>query len=350
MGIMTRKITLFLTMLALCMPPALAYAVEKKPQKTAVSKAKSSKKVAAKKKVVAKKNTKKTAAVAKKNVTSGRIISTIRSNSAVVPANNGVFKDDTGDLQLASSKAMIVNQSSGEVLYAKGTDLTTPIASLTKLMTAMVVLDAQLDMDEKLQITRDDIDMLKGTGSRMPIGASLSRAEMLQLALMASENRAASTLGRHYPGGLNAFVSAMNAKALQLGMLHSRFADPTGLNSANVSTAEDLVKMVRAAYQYPEIRHVSTSASYSVPVRGARAAPLHYVNSNVLVRNGDWVIGLSKTGYINEAGRCLVMQAEVAGQPLIIVLLDSFSKNARLGDARRIRKWIESSNSNHHTG
>ena len=336
-----RKITLLLTMLALCMPPALSYAAEKKPQKTATSKVKASKKAIAQKKTKTK--------IVKKNEASGRIISTIRSNSAVAAASPSasVFKDDAAGLRLASSKAMIVNQDSGEILYAKGIDIASPIASLTKLMTAMVVLDARLDMDEKLHVTREDIDTLKGTSSRMPIGATLPRSEMLQLALMASENRAASALGRHYPGGVEAFVAAMNAKALQLGMLHSRFADPTGLNSANVSTAEDLVKMVRAAYQYPEIRHVSTSASYSVPVNGTRA-PLQYVNSNVLVRNSDWVIGLSKTGYINEAGRCLVMQAEVGGQPLIIVLLDSFSKNARVGDAQKIRKWIESSSSHHH--
>ncbi|WP_459724770.1 D-alanyl-D-alanine endopeptidase [Methylobacillus methanolivorans] len=338
---MMRKITLLLTMLALCMPPVLSYAADKKPQKTAASKTKASKKVVAQKKTKTK--------VAKKNEASGRIISTIRSNSAVAVASPsaGVFKDDAAGLKLASSKAMIVNQDSGEILYAKGTDIASPIASLTKLMTAMVVLDARLDMDEKLHVTREDIDTLKGTGSRMPIGAALTRAEMLQLALMASENRAASALGRHYPGGVESFVAAMNAKALQLGMLHSRFADPTGLNSANVSTAEDLVKMVRAAYQYPEIRHVSTSSSYAVPVSNTRA-PLQYVNSNVLVRNSDWVIGLSKTGYINEAGRCLVMQAQVGGQPLIIVLLDSFSKNARVGDAQKIRKWIESSTNHRH--
>ena len=343
---MTRKITLLLAMLALCMPPVLSYAAEKKPQKTVVSKTKAKTKTT--KKVAAQKKTK--VAASKKNVASGRIISTIRSNSAVAAtAPVSVFKDEGGHLQLASSKAMIVNQNSGEVLYAKGVDQAAPIASLTKLMTAMVVLDARLDMDEPLQVTREDIDTLKGTGSRMPIGATLTRAEMLQLALMASENRAASALGRNYPGGMSAFVAAMNTKALQLGMLHSRFADPTGLNSANTSTAEDLVKMVRAAYQYPDIRQVSTSTSYSVPVNGARA-PLHYVNSNVLVRNSDWTIGLSKTGYINEAGRCLVMQAEVGGQPLIIVLLDSFSKNARVGDAQKIRRWIESSNSYRHEG
>ncbi|MCB5185608.1 D-alanyl-D-alanine endopeptidase [Methylobacillus gramineus] len=338
---MIRKFTLLLTMLALCMPPLLAYAAEKKPQKTASSKTKSSQKVVAKKKP-------KTT-IAKKNEASGRIISTIRSNSKVTKSspNPSVFKDEIGNLQLASTKALIVNQNSGEVLYAKSTDLATPIASVTKLMTAMVMLDAKLDMDEKLLITRDDVDTLKGTSSRMTIGTALSRAELLQLALMASENRAASALGRNYPGGLGAFVAAMNVKALQLGMMHSHFADPTGLNSSNVSTAEDLVKMVRAAYQYPEIRHVSTSSAYSVPVHGMRN-PLNYVNSNVLVRNSDWVIGLSKTGYINEAGRCLVMQAEIAGQPLIIVLLDSFSKSSRIGDAQRIRKWIESSNSLRH--
>lgn len=337
---MIRKFTLFLTVLALCMPPVLVHAAEKKPQKTASSKTKASKKV------VAKKKTKTT--VAKKNEASGRIISTIRSNSKVTKsASPGVFKDEVGNLQLASTKALIVNQDTGEVLFAKSTDLATPIASVTKLMTAMVMLDAKLDMDEKLMITREDVDTLKGTSSRMTLGTSLSRAELLQLALMASENRAASALGRNYPGGLPAFVAAMNVKAMQLGMLHTRFADPTGLNSANVSTAEDLVKMVRAAYQYHEIRHVSTSAAYSVPVHGMRA-PLNYVNSNVLVRNSDWVIGLSKTGYINEAGRCLVMQAEIAGQPLIIVLLDSFSKNSRIGDAQKIRKWIESSNSLRH--
>ena len=251
--------------------------------------------------------------------------------------------DSTGPLQLASAKALIINQQTGEVLYAKGTDQPTPIASLTKLMTAMVVLDARQPMDEIVTITQADIDTLKGSGSRLRVGTSLTRGEMMQLALMSSENRAASALGHAYPGGYFAFVAAMNAKAGDLGMTRSRFAEATGLSSDNVSTAEDLAKMVKAAYQYPEIRAVSTATSYEVPVEGRRH-PLEFRNTNALVRNSDWQIGLSKTGYINEAGRCLVMQAQIADQPLIIVLLDSWGKYSRIGDANRIRKWIESSN------
>lgn len=285
----------------------------------------------------------------KHRVSSRKIIRTLRADRKYqvqkVNYDNSVFQDEPdrgGMLQLASSKALIVNQETGETLYAKNTDLPTPIASVTKLMTAMVMLDARLPMDETLTVTEDDVDTLKGTGSRLRVGTELTRAELLQLALMASENRAAAALGRNYPGGLNAFVIAMNRKASDLGMLHSHFVDPTGLNSSNMSTAEDLVKMVRAAYQYAEIRQVTTTASHEVPVRGLRN-PVNFVNTNILVRNSDWVIGLSKTGFINEAGRCLVMQAEIAGQPLIIVLLDSYGKYSRIGDAQRIRKWIESS-------
>jgi serine-type D-Ala-D-Ala endopeptidase (penicillin-binding protein 7) len=250
--------------------------------------------------------------------------------------------DGSGILQLASSKALIVNQETGEVLFAKNTNTLTPIASVTKLMTAMVVLDAGLSMEESLTVSQDDIDTLKGTGSRLRIGTTLSRGEMLQLALIASENRAASALGRHYPGGITAFVHAMNLKAMELGMVSTHFVDSTGLNSQNISTAEDLVLLVRAAYEYPEIRQVSTTPSQEVALSGVRN-PMNFVNTNSLVRKGDWVIGLSKTGYISEAGRCLVMQAEISGQPLIIVLLDSNGKQTRIGDANRIRKWIESS-------
>lgn len=246
-----------------------------------------------------------------------------------------------GELRLASAKALILNQETGEVLYAKSTDLPTPIASVTKLMTAMVVLDARQPMDEMITVTSADVDTLKRTSSRLPVGATLSRAEMLQLALMSSENRAASALGHAYPGGYQAFISAMNIKAMMLGMTRSQFVDATGLNSNNVSTAEDLAKMVSAAYEYPEIRQVSTAASYAVEMNGMRR-PAEFRNTNILVRNGDWNIGLSKTGFINEAGRCLVMQALIAGQPLIIVLLDSAGKYTRIGDANRIRKWIES--------
>jgi D-alanyl-D-alanine endopeptidase (penicillin-binding protein 7) len=296
-------------------------------------------------------NTKKhVSSVSKHKVSSRKIIRTLRADRKYqlqnVNYNRSIFQDNGdsgGILQLASSKALIVNQETGETLYAKSIDLPTPIASVTKLMTAMVMLDAHLPMDESLTISEADVDMLKGTGSRLRIGTELTRSELLQLALMASENRAASALGRNYPGGLTAFVSAMNAKAAMLGMVRSHFVDPTGLNSSNVSTAEDLAKMVRAAYQYPEIRQVTTTASYEVPVNGLRN-PVNFVNTNILVRNSDWVIGLSKTGFINEAGRCLVMQAEIGGQPLIIVLLDSYGKYSRIGDAQRIRKWIESSN------
>ncbi len=249
------------------------------------------------------------------------------------PYNNGV-------LQLASAKALIVNQDTGETIFAKGTNVLTPIASVTKLMTAMVMLDAKLPMNEILTITDEDVDYLKNSSSRLPVGTSLSRSEMLQLALMASENRAASALGRNYPGGKEAFVRVMNAKATELGMSASHFADPTGLDSNNVSTAEDLVRMVKAAYQYNDIRRVTTTANYDVSLN-SRGYTTNFHNTNGLVREGNWEIGLSKTGYISEAGRCLVMQATIAGQPMIIVLLDSNGKFTRIGDANRVRKWIE---------
>jgi D-alanyl-D-alanine endopeptidase (penicillin-binding protein 7) len=200
-----------------------------------------------------------------------------------------------------------------------------------------------LPMEEMLSVSDADVDTLKNTTSRLRVGTTLSRGDMLRLALMSSENRAASVLGRTTPIGMTAFVAAMNRKAAELGMIRTRFADPTGLNSENVSTAEDLVKMVKAAYQYPDIRAVTTTPSYDVPVHGLRQM-VEFRNTNVLVRNGTWDIGLSKTGYISEAGRCLVMQAQIAAQPLIIVLLDSYGKNTRIGDAQRIRKWIQSTN------
>lgn len=248
--------------------------------------------------------------------------------------------DGSGVLQLASAKALIVNQNTGEVIYAKNTNTPTPIASITKIMTAMVMLDAKLSMDDMLTVSNEDIDYLKGSSSRLSIGATLSRGEMLQLALMASENRAASAISRHYPGGKYAFIKAMNVKAIGLGMSNTEFMDPTGLNSGNISTAEDLAKMVQAAYQYPEIRMASTSQSQEVYVQN-RAHPVNFNNTNGLVRGGEWDIGLSKTGYISEAGRCLVMQAQLGGEPMIIVLLDSTGKLTRIGDANRVRKWVE---------
>jgi D-alanyl-D-alanine endopeptidase (penicillin-binding protein 7) len=275
-----------------------------------------------------------------------RVKATYSSKPQLAKATyNEGLEDDASNisiLQLASSKAMIVNQLTGEKLYSKGEDELAPIASLTKLMTAMVVLDARLPMDEVIAITSEDVDTLKNTHSRLRLGTKLTRGELLQLAIMASENRAASALGRTYPGGLPAFLNAMHTKAAMLGMTNTHFKDATGLNSGNVSTASDLVKMVQAAYEYPEIRNLSTTPSHQVAVLGSNKT-LNYVNTNALVRKGDWVIGLSKTGFINEAGRCLVMQAEIAGQPLIIVLLNSWGKYSRIGDANRIRKWIESS-------
>ncbi len=246
----------------------------------------------------------------------------------------------SGILRLSSNKALIINQNTGEIIYAKNTNQPTPIASITKLMTAMVMLDAKQSLDDEISVSDQDVDHLKGTSSRLAVGSKLSRSDMLQLALMSSENRAASALAHNYPGGKIAFVKAMNDKAHALGLVNTRFADPTGLDSENVSTAEDLVKMVQAAYQYAEIRLASTSPSHDVYVAG-RGYPVGFVNSNGLVRGGEWEIGLSKTGYITEAGRCLVMQATIAGAPMIVVLLDSNGRLTRIGDANRVRKWME---------
>jgi D-alanyl-D-alanine endopeptidase (penicillin-binding protein 7) len=242
-------------------------------------------------------------------------------------------------LQLKSSAALVLDQQSGEILYGKNTQAIVPIASITKLMTAMVVLDAHLDPAEKILITKDDVDLLRGSSSRLRVGATLSRGDLLRLALMASENRAASALGRNYPGGLESFVRAMNLKAQAIGMNGSHFSDPTGLSSANVSTAEDLATLVRSAHRYAKIRQYSTSTAFSVSV-GAKH-PVAFHNTNRLVGSVSWDIGLSKTGFINEAGRCLVMQATLAGRAVIIVLLDSWGKYTRIGDANRIRKWLE---------
>ena len=276
--------------------------------------------------------------------TSSRIHVQQRLRASGLPDVYNTAYSGKGPLQLASAKVLVMNQLTGETLYAKNTNQSTPIASVTKLMTAMVMLDAHLPMDDVLSIAEQDVDYLKGTHSRLNVGTSLSRADLLQLALMSSENRAASALGHNYPGGINAFVHAMNQKADALGMKSTHFFDATGLDSNNVSTAEDLARMVNAAYHYPEIRQVTTTASQSFNLYGRNS--LNFVNTNALVRNGSWVIGLSKTGFINEAGRCLVMQAEISGQPVIIVLLDSVGKLTRIADANRIRKWLENNDVN----
>jgi len=242
-------------------------------------------------------------------------------------------------LDLKSSSVLVFNQKDARVLYGKNTEAVQPIASITKLMTAMVVLDARLPLDEPLTISEADVDDIKHTRSRLRVGTVLKREELLLLALMSSENRAASALSRHYPGGHRAFVAAMNQKALELEMWRTRFSDGTGLSSDNVSTASDLAKMVQAAYNYPLIREFTTETSHLVSA--GRGRPLEYRNSNGLVKSPQWEIGLSKTGYIAEAGRCLVMQARIAATPVVIVLLDSWGKQTRIGDANRIKKWME---------
>lgn len=247
--------------------------------------------------------------------------------------------DSKGNPLLKSSAFYVANQATGEVLLEKNGGAVVPIASITKLMTAMVVLEASPSLSEELTIDEEDIDQLKGTGSRLSLGTRMTREELLRLALMSSENRAALTLARHYPGGLPAFVNAMNIKARLLSMTDTRFHDSTGLNPANVSSPRDLARLVAAASRYPLIREFSTTAERYVEVRGRQ---LRFGNTNSLVKNPDWEISVSKTGYISEAGRCLVMQAWINQQPVVIVLMDSVGRYTRTADAQRVRKWIDS--------
>ena len=241
-------------------------------------------------------------------------------------------------LVLRSSSALVEDQQTGECLVQKNAKAVMPIASITKLMTAMVVLDAQMDLQESLVIEREDVDTLRHTRSRLPVGTILTRQEALLLALMASENRAAHTLSRAYPGGRDAFIVAMNAKAGSIGLTETRFADPTGLSGDNVSSAYDLARMADAAYNYPLIREFTTREDARVKI-GHRK--LVFRNTNKLIRSTHWQIGLSKTGFLGEAGRCLVMQTHVAQRPVLIVLLDAQGKLTRFGDANRIRRWME---------
>ncbi len=259
------------------------------------------------------------------------------------PARRAAVQASGGIPELKSAAALVVDLDDGRMIYAKNTQNIAPIASITKLMTAMVVLDANLPLEETIYVDSADLDFVKHTNSRLGVGTGLPRRDMLRLALMSSENRAAASLGRAYPGGAESFIAAMNRKAVELGMWNTRFVDSTGLSSENVSTAGDLVKMVKGAYQYPLIREFTTTPAHEVETVAGRS--LQFRNSNGLVKNSTWEIGLSKTGYISEAGRCLVMQATIAARPVIIVLLDSWGKNTRIGDANRIKKWMES-----HTG
>lgn len=243
------------------------------------------------------------------------------------------------DLNLKSSVALVIDQETNEVLISKNDQAVLPIASLTKLMTGLVVSEANLPMDERISITQEDVDTEKGSSSRLRVGTELSRGELMHLALMSSENRAAHALGRTYPGGLAVFTKLMNNKAQLLGMKDTHYVEPTGLSSSNLSSARDLAKLVDAAHQQPLLRELTTSTGYQVSV-GNRV--LQYNNTNRLVKNPTWDIGLQKTGYISEAGRCLVMQTKVAGRQLIMIFLDSAGKLSRLGDAERVRHWIES--------
>jgi D-alanyl-D-alanine endopeptidase (penicillin-binding protein 7) len=242
-------------------------------------------------------------------------------------------------LDLKSSAALVIDQETSEVLFSKNDSAVLPIASLTKLMTGLLVSEAKLPMDEMITITQDDVDTEKHSSSRLRVGAMLTRGELLHLALMSSENRAAHALGRTFPGGLDAFVSLMNAKAKMLGMKDTRYVEPTGLSSNNQSSAHDLATLVNAAYSDSVLREYTTSPGHEVAV-GNRT--LKFNNTNRLVKNPDWDIGLQKTGYISEAGQCLVMQAKIAGRKLIMVFLDSAGKLSRIADAERVRRWVES--------
>ena len=242
-------------------------------------------------------------------------------------------------LELKSSVAFVVDQDTKEVLFRKNELAVLPIASITKLMTGLLVSEAKLPMEETITITQDDVDTEKGSSSRLTVGTQLSRGELLHLALMASENRAAHALGRSYPGGLPRFVGLMNSKAKSLGMFDTSYVEPTGLSSKNQSSARDLATLVNFAYGDPTLRELSTSTGYQVAV-GRRT--LQYNNTNRLVKNPEWEIGIQKTGYISEAGQCLVMQTKVAGRKLIMVFLDSAGKLSRIADAERVKRWVES--------
>jgi D-alanyl-D-alanine endopeptidase (penicillin-binding protein 7) len=253
-------------------------------------------------------------------------------------------RDDLKKVKLRSASVMVMDSDTGEVVFQKNSEAVVPIASITKLMTAIVTMDrvesGGLDLEQRVVLTRQDVDTIKGTRSRLRTGATYTRDELMLLALMASENKASAALARSYPGGMEAFVDAMNRKAEELGMSDSRFVDPTGLSSGNVSSARDLVKLVTAAHGYEKIREYSTRSRASVK---DKKRVLAFANTNGLVRSANWEIGLSKTGYISEAGRCLVMRVRMASRDMIVVLLDSWGKQSRIGDANRLKKWLESS-------
>jgi len=278
------------------------------------------------------------------------VLALASATAAAAPAHRAHSKADVAQVSrdsspfVRSSGVVVLDPTTGETLFAKNADQQAPIASITKLMTAMVVLDAKLPLDEAIEITKDDVDHIKNTTSRLPVGSYFRRDDLLRLALMASENRAAAALGRNYPGGIDAFVAAMNEKAKSLALTQTHYVDSSGLSPENVSSPADLGKLVAAASQYELIREYTTTPAVTVQLPNSKRK-LSFINTNGLVRHSDWKIGLSKTGYINEAGKCLVMQAMIANQPIVIVLLDSWGRLTRVADANRIRHWLEKNSS-----
>jgi serine-type D-Ala-D-Ala endopeptidase (penicillin-binding protein 7) len=272
-----------------------------------------------------------------------RLLSLVFATLVACATAAGAVDLDPARLKLASANVLVLDAAADRQLYSKAADEVTPIASVTKLMTAMVVLDGQQPLDEVLDIESADYDFLKNSSSRLRAGTALSRREMLRLALMSSENRAAASLARHFPGGTQAFVTAMNFKAASLGLTHTHYSDPTGLSPQNVSTASDLARLVQAAAEYPLIRDFTTTPSYLVEMDTGRM--LGFNNSNALVKKQDWDITLQKTGYIREAGKCVVMLVNIASKPFVIVLLDSLGKYTRFADAQRVKHWIETGES-----
>jgi len=336
LGIAVRRIFFFLGLFTLLIGLSVSNvsAAEKKRQVTKTSKVKVVAKVA-KKKVVAKQAVRKSVVAVKRRSPPPVAVRPPALSFGQMAGLHSV----SDKLDLKSSVALVIDQDTSEVLFSKNDKAVLPIASLTKLMTGLVISGANLPMDEIISITQDDVDTEKGSTSRLRVGTELSRGELLHLALMSSENRAANALGRSYPGGLATFVKLMNLKARSLGMTNTVFVEPTGLSSRNQASAQDLAKLVDVAYDDSVLREFSTSHGYQVSV-GSRT--LQYNNTNRLVKNPAWDIGLQKTGYISEAGRCLVMQTKVAGRRLIMVFLDSAGKLSRLGDAERVRSWVES--------
>lgn len=264
-------------------------------------------------------------------------------SASTVERSNAAVAAKVKELKLKSTNALVVDQINKRVLYAKKDEQVVPIASITKLMTALVVLEAKLPMEDRIVIAREDYDRVKRQPSRLGAGTSMSRGDLLKIMLMASENRAAAALARTHPGGTPAFIAAMNQKALELGMPETRFVDSSGLSDENVSTARDLAWLVDAAYREPLIREYTTDRSHTVEINKGRK--MTFSNSNQMIRYAHWDIGLSKTGYLDAAGRCLVMQATIGATPVIIVLLHSWGKFTRIGDANRIKSWIESNSS-----